>query len=370
MDLRKIAFWLLLVVPAIMIVNGCQVTSMNRDEIARSDFRVALIDSAVSIMASDLYMRLAKSNLLEKGGTLDSSTYFDTLQDIVLDSIISMDARKVDLRKNAGLYRTYKLRFEDFYLNYLFQHIILDSIKVDSIGVDSFYWAHPELFGYKEQVRAKQLAISPTGLKLGKDSLLYKDYNADQLDSIARIMVAELRSKVDSGADFGSLAYDYSMNRESGKKNGELGYFFRNTFNKEFEDVAFSLPKGTVSQPFKTSDGWHLVYVIDHVDSGFAPLTPEIYSQVSKSYANEIAKARSGLFIDSLSRAADIRFNDSALGGNIHKVPESTWAAIVNDIDTITFFRLPAMLSGFSCPQASAIRLSVLILTRLRALTS
>ena len=59
------------------------------------------------------------------------------------------------------------------------------------------------------------------------------------------------------------------MHRESGEKDGDLGFFTRNKYRKEFADVAFSLDSGEVSDPFKTADGWHIVEVINHVDFQF-----------------------------------------------------------------------------------------------------
>ena len=48
----------------------------------------------------------------------------------------------------------------------------------------------------------------------------------------------------------------------SGKAGGILGYFGRGDMVKPFEEAAFNLPVGEVSEPVKTQFGWHLIYVI------------------------------------------------------------------------------------------------------------
>ena len=48
----------------------------------------------------------------------------------------------------------------------------------------------------------------------------------------------------------------------SGKSGGILGWFSRGDMVPEFENAAFNLPSGVVSEPVKTQFGWHLIYVI------------------------------------------------------------------------------------------------------------
>jgi hypothetical protein len=87
-----------------------------------------------------------------------------------------------------------------------------------------------------------------------------------------------------------------------------------------------------------------LVQVIDHVDSGMVPMTPELYSEATQAYTGIMARQRGAALMDSLVKACNIEYNDSALAKDIGTVPAPTWAAIVNGVDTITFERLPDYL--------------------------
>lgn len=74
----------------------------------------------------------------------------------------------------------------------------------------------------------------------------------------------ELKKRIENGESFESLAREYSkcMSREKG---GNLGFFKRGQMVKPFEDAAFSLPVGVVSDPVKTEYGWHLIKVTSKI---------------------------------------------------------------------------------------------------------
>jgi len=69
-----------------------------------------------------------------------------------------------------------------------------------------------------------------------------------------------LKSRITEGESFEELATKYSK-CPSSEKGGDLGYFNRGQMVPEFEKAAFETPIGEVSDPVKTSFGWHLIKV-------------------------------------------------------------------------------------------------------------
>jgi peptidyl-prolyl cis-trans isomerase C len=71
----------------------------------------------------------------------------------------------------------------------------------------------------------------------------------------------ELFQKIAHGADFAQLAREHSKDPGSKDQGGELGFFAKGQMVPQFEEAAFGLAKGEVSQPFETQFGWHIVKV-------------------------------------------------------------------------------------------------------------
>lgn len=71
-----------------------------------------------------------------------------------------------------------------------------------------------------------------------------------------------IKSKIDKGESFEAMAQKYSK-CPSAKNGGDLGYFGRGEMVPSFEEAAFDLPIGKVSNPVQTQFGWHLIKVTD-----------------------------------------------------------------------------------------------------------
>lgn len=61
------------------------------------------------------------------------------------------------------------------------------------------------------------------------------------------------------GESFDKLAKDLSIDRGSGKRGGDLGFFGRGVMVKPFEVASFNLEKNQISEPVKTEFGYHII---------------------------------------------------------------------------------------------------------------
>lgn len=72
----------------------------------------------------------------------------------------------------------------------------------------------------------------------------------------------QIVDQLNKGVKFSDLAMEKSL-CPSGKRGGDLGVFGRGKMVREFENAAFSLQKGEVSQPIRTQFGWHIIKRIE-----------------------------------------------------------------------------------------------------------
>lgn len=75
----------------------------------------------------------------------------------------------------------------------------------------------------------------------------------------------KLKEEILAGKSFADAAAEVSK-CPSGANGGDLGFFSKGQMVKEFEDAAFSMDVGEVSDPVKTGFGYHLIYLTDKKD--------------------------------------------------------------------------------------------------------
>lgn len=96
--------------------------------------------------------------------------------------------------------------------------------------------------------------------------------------------INELYEKLKAGEEFETLANQYSDDKGSAPKGGELPWFGTGRMVKSFEDAAFSLENdGDYSAPIKTRFGWHIIKRLEKKELGsYEELKTELKTKVEK----------------------------------------------------------------------------------------
>ncbi len=71
-----------------------------------------------------------------------------------------------------------------------------------------------------------------------------------------------VKQRLENGEDFAEVAADVSIDPSAATNGGDLGWFPRKTMVPAFDEAAFTLPVGEISEPVKTDFGYHIIEVL------------------------------------------------------------------------------------------------------------
>ncbi|HLR35942.1 MAG TPA: peptidylprolyl isomerase [Tissierellales bacterium] len=107
----------------------------------------------------------------------------------------------------------------------------------------------------------------------------------------------EILKKLDEGEDFKTLATEESTDESSAQNGGDLNYFKKGKMVKEFEDVAFKLKPGEVSDLVKSQHGYHIIKVEDRMEE---------YNDLKDEVLQVLKDARYEEYIEGLKEKAKV----------------------------------------------------------------
>lgn len=112
---------------------------------------------------------------------------------------------------------------------------------------------------------------------------------------------SEIEAKLADGADFAALAKEYGTDGTA-SRGGDLGWFSHDQMVPPFADAVFAMEPGTISEPVKTSFGWHVIKLVDMRERPAPTLeemTPELVAQLTKKARDEVmATLRKGVEVN------------------------------------------------------------------------
>ena len=124
----------------------------------------------------------------------------------------------------------------------------------------------------------------------------------------------EIAERVKKGEDFAALAKEKS--KDSGAEGGDLGFFSRGQMLKPFEDAAFALDVGAISDPVQTQFGWHVIKLEEKQDR---PLPS--FDQVKIAIRSQLVQQKAQEVVSGLRDSAKIEVVDPELKKSMEVVP-------------------------------------------------
>ena len=171
-----------------------------------------------------------------------------------------------------------------------------DKVKITDQQVQEYYEYNLDKYRVKKQVRARHILfrLKPNATKEEEEKVKKR----------AEAVLKEARA----GKDFAQLAKKYSEG-PTRSQGGDLGYFQRGMMVKPFEDAAFRLKKGEISNLIKTRFGYHIIKMEDIKEArtkSLEEVRPEIKKILTQNACKELANDKGLNLIDQMPYEVDL----------------------------------------------------------------
>ena len=172
---------------------------------------------------------------------------------------------------------------------------VLEKVAVSPKELETYFNEHKDTYVQEEAVHARHILI-----KVAADA-------SPEDDQKAKDQAKAVLAKAKKGEDFSKLAAQYSED-SSKDSGGDLGYFGRGRMVKPFEEAAFALKAGQISDPVRSQFGYHIIKVEARREAKRLSFA-EAKEWVEKDLTREKARVRYGEYVAALREKAKITIN-------------------------------------------------------------
>ena len=244
-------------------VDGEKILQTELDEALRDQYGAAVLDTLITNKIVELEAKKQNITVTDE----DIQAEYDEL----VDSYGGEDAIQAVYEANGLTEEAVKKNIWTYQLT---KNVIAASLDITDEEIKQYFEDNKDLYGQEEQVVASHI--------------LLEDEEAAK----------KVLAKVKAGEDFAELAKEYSTDTATKEDGGDLGYISRNEMDEAFEEAAFALEKGAVSEIVETDDGYHIIKVTNKVpaeEAVFEEVKEEVYadlleSRVSEEYATWVTE--------------------------------------------------------------------------------
>jgi peptidyl-prolyl cis-trans isomerase C len=202
--------------------------------------KVLAIINGQEITESDLEMTLMRFPKERQEFLSTEEGKKQLLDQMVSFELVYLDAKASGLENDENYLMQLEMAKKEILIQTAISKLMSEATVTDS-EVEDYYKANEQMFMDQPTVNAKHILV----------------------DTIEK--AGEVKTEILNGKTFEAAALEYSS-CPSNAQGGSLGAFSRGQMVPEFEDAAFNLEIGLVSEPVKTQFGYHLIKVEDKTE--------------------------------------------------------------------------------------------------------
>jgi peptidyl-prolyl cis-trans isomerase D len=163
--------------------------------------------------------------------------------------------------------------------------VLRTKITVPPADIERYYNDNIEQYTTPEQVRASHILFRTEG----------KD------EAVVKAKAEDVLKQAKGGSDFAALAKQYSDDEANAKNGGDLDYFGRGRMVPQFDQVAFTMEAGQISDLVKTEYGYHIIKLTDK-KPGSSRAIGDVRQQITEQLASERAQTQATNLAETLEK--------------------------------------------------------------------
>ena len=265
----------------ILILSGC-----SKSDIAKSSQVLAKVDDKE--ITTSYFDRQIK-NLPESVQrlSLEGEGKRAILEGMINREILYKEAVKRGINKDAEIKRKLEDMEKELVISAFIQREFGDKLMVEDKEVQDYYNTHINEFKNREEIRISQI-VAPQEKEAG-----------------------DILQKLKEGKDFGALAAEYSVDKPTALRKGDVGYFTYKMLPAEIRDSVFGMKMGEISGPYKMPDGYEIYKITDRrtVSYSFDQVKNAVKLQLIDQKIEDSLKA----LLDDLKKNMKIQINENLL---------------------------------------------------------
>jgi len=242
------------------------------------------------------FYEASQKKMIEKNPQLKETILWQLVQGAVIAKV----ARDKGFDKKPEIKNQQELILNNFLASQYLQKEVVEKITLSEKEIKAYYNDHPEAFKTPESVKARHILIlvEKTAAEADKKNLKAK----------AEGILARLKA----GEDFAKLAEENSDDPGSKSKGGDLGFFEKGSMVPAFEETAFSLKPGELSEIVETEYGYHIIKVEEKKEASLEPYEA-IKDKVKEQALQEVRKAKVTAFVEKALKEAKVEIHPELL---------------------------------------------------------